>query len=63
MRMVREQYQRTRYWPAATNFYAEGYVMDKGKRYRVTGVGTTPTKARLDLLFQQGRRRFPPAWN
>lgn len=59
-RIERERYKRTRYWPAGVAYYAPGFHVVDGIRYKVGGVGSTPRKARLDLLFQQDRRRFPP---
>jgi hypothetical protein len=60
MRIEKEHYKKTRYWPAGTDFIAHGHVVEDGKRWRVFGMGKTARAAVLDLLFQQGRRRTTP---
>jgi hypothetical protein len=60
MRTERVVYRRTRYWPAGVEYYASARIAKWGGTFFTTGMGRTPAKARLDLLFQQGRRRNPP---
>ena len=43
----------------ARRYVAEGRITVKGVTYRTWGIGATATRARLNLLHQQGRRRHP----
>jgi hypothetical protein len=50
--------------PAETIYIAEARTVchDDGKRWTFRGSGATVKEARLDLLWQQGRRRIPVDW-
>jgi len=62
MRITRERAKNHRAWGwrAETVFWAEATYQTPSGRHLALGMGSTPDKARLDLLYNLGRRRTPP---
>lgn len=60
MRISRDRLPRHRGLPAERGYIATGRARMDGKVYTFRGWGNTPTEARLELLWQQGRRRISP---
>lgn len=59
-RVIRTFVRAERRWPATVEYVIRGEYTSRGRTWIVHGIGRTPRKARLELLFQQNRRRFPP---
>lgn len=57
MRIQRERIFKTARHPGEVYFTARGRGRFNGVWWRTVGWGSTPTKARLNLLYQMGRRR------
>lgn len=59
MKIIRERLPRTRRSPAEVYYTARGRGRFNGVWWNTYGWGTTPQKARLNLLWNLNRRRFP----
>lgn len=57
MKIQRERILKTARTPGEVYYTARGRFRHGGVYWRTWGWGSTPTKARLNMLYQIGRRR------
>lgn len=60
MKISRDLIRKSHGLPAERGFIASGVARLGGQESTFRGWGRTPTEARLELLWQQGRRRISP---